>query len=103
MILCWIFLRPEAILAKDGPTEHLDPMIEIWDWWARQVDHCPRDELAKIIFISYKYNIKLSEQVFTIFILYCIYIFKASLSQILSDFYLSKRYLFKQSESPHLH
>jgi hypothetical protein len=45
--------------------------------------------------MGYKYTMRPSNQKFTIFILYCIYIFRASLSKILLYFLSLKRYLFK--------
>jgi len=55
----------------------------------------------KTRFMSYKYIMKPSNQRFTIFILYCIYIFRASLFRIFLYFLYLKRYLFEnQKVSP---
>ena len=45
--------------------------------------------------MDYKYTMRPSEQRFTIFILYCIYIFRVSSSRIFLYFFSLKRYLFK--------
>jgi len=45
--------------------------------------------------IGYKYIMISSNQRFTIFLIYCIYIFKASFFRILLYFFSLKRYLFK--------
>jgi hypothetical protein len=45
--------------------------------------------------MSYKYMMRSSKQRFTIFIIYCIYIFKASLYRIFLYFIFLKIYLFK--------
>jgi hypothetical protein len=45
--------------------------------------------------MGYKHILRSSEQKFTIFILYCIYIFRASLSRIFLYFFSLKKYLFK--------
>jgi hypothetical protein len=44
--------------------------------------------------MGYKYTIRPSKERFTIFNLYCIYIFRASLSRIFLYFLSLKRYLF---------
>jgi len=50
--------------------------------------------------MSYKYTMNPSSQKFTIFILYCIYIFRATLYGILLYFFFIKRYLFKYQRIP---
>jgi hypothetical protein len=50
--------------------------------------------------MGYKNTMRLLEQRFTIFILYYIYIFRASLSRILLYFLYLKRYLFKHQSVP---
>jgi len=49
----------------------------------------------KTRFMGYKYIMRPSKQRFIAFILYCIYIFRASLSRIFLYFFSPKRYLFK--------
>jgi hypothetical protein len=58
---------------------------------------CPGEWLSSLRsnLMGYKYSMKPSEQRFTIFIIYCIYIFRTSFSRIFLYFLSLKKYLFK--------